>query len=147
MEPAKVRKWRYFSLAVICFTAFILALSISIVMTSAKPYLDLLSFIIYFYFIIFGYQFHFNIFVIPIPDGSRSRHRVSRTVHRVPAAGPALFQPADGFPGQSTGIDPNSGYNFDAHHGRRLHFLRLHLGLTRTQEMVPLCSSIRHRSR
>jgi ceroid-lipofuscinosis MFS transporter 7 len=46
MEPAKVRKRRYFSLAVICFTAFILALSISIVMTSAKPYLDLLSFII-----------------------------------------------------------------------------------------------------
>lgn len=44
MEPAKVRKRRYFSLAVICFTAFILALSISIVMTSAKPYLDLLSF-------------------------------------------------------------------------------------------------------
>ncbi|KAK4005976.1 hypothetical protein OUZ56_011107 [Daphnia magna] len=43
MEPAKVRKRRYFSLAVVCFTAFILALSVSIVMTSAKPYLDLLS--------------------------------------------------------------------------------------------------------
>ncbi|XP_046453599.1 major facilitator superfamily domain-containing protein 8-like isoform X2 [Daphnia pulex] len=43
MEPAKVRKRRYFSLGVICFTAFILALSISIVMTSAKPYLDLMD--------------------------------------------------------------------------------------------------------
>ncbi len=54
MEPAKVRKRRYFSLGVICFTAFILALSISIVMTSAKPYLDLLSFTIQIlYFIIF----------------------------------------------------------------------------------------------
>lgn len=43
MEPAKVRKRRYFSLAVVCFTAFILALSVSIVMTSAKPYLDLMD--------------------------------------------------------------------------------------------------------
>ena len=40
MEPAKVRKRRYFSLAVICFTAFILALSISIVSSAAAAPLD-----------------------------------------------------------------------------------------------------------
>lgn len=43
MEPDKVRKRRYFSIGIICFTAAIYALSISIVVTSAKPYLDELS--------------------------------------------------------------------------------------------------------
>lgn len=44
MESRAARKRRHFSIGVICFTAFILVLSMSVVMTSAKPYLDLVSF-------------------------------------------------------------------------------------------------------
>lgn len=67
MEPAKVRKRRYFSLAVVCFTAFILALSVSIVMTSAKPYLDLLSSFITFLKQVFfsGFDLHIHLSLSP----------------------------------------------------------------------------------
>ena len=40
VEPEIERKSRYFSLAVITFTAFTFNLSFSIILTSAKPYLD-----------------------------------------------------------------------------------------------------------
>ena len=40
MEPKKDRRRRHFSLVVISLTAFIFSLSFSIVLTSAKPYLD-----------------------------------------------------------------------------------------------------------
>lgn len=40
VEPPSERKQRYFSLAVITFTAFTFNLSFSIILTSAKPYLD-----------------------------------------------------------------------------------------------------------
>ena len=43
VEPASERKRRYFSLAVITFTAFTFNLSFSIILTSAKPYLDQVS--------------------------------------------------------------------------------------------------------
>jgi ceroid-lipofuscinosis MFS transporter 7 len=40
VEPEIERKRRYFSLAIITFTAFTFNLSFSIILTSAKPYLD-----------------------------------------------------------------------------------------------------------
>ena len=40
VEPSNERKQRHFSLAVITFTAFTFNLSFSIILTSAKPYLD-----------------------------------------------------------------------------------------------------------
>lgn len=43
VEPAHERKRRYFSLAVITLTAFTFNLSFSIILISAKPYLDLVS--------------------------------------------------------------------------------------------------------
>lgn len=40
VEPAAERRRRYFSLAIITLTAFTFNLSFSIILTSAKPYLD-----------------------------------------------------------------------------------------------------------
>jgi hypothetical protein len=39
-EKKSVRRRRFFSLGVVSFTAFIFNLSFSIILTSAKPYLD-----------------------------------------------------------------------------------------------------------
>lgn len=44
METKADRRRRRFSLAVICFTSFTFTFSYSIILTSAKPYLDEVSF-------------------------------------------------------------------------------------------------------
>ena len=92
-EKPSIRRRRFFSLGVVSFTAFIFNLSFSIILTSAKPYLDK----VYSSNIITQYiAFEFKIKSNQNSDGSESRYRFPWIVHRSPAIGPTHFQSIDG---------------------------------------------------
>jgi hypothetical protein len=72
VEPEIERKRRYFSLAIITFTAFTFNLSFSIILTSAKPYLDQVHFSHNSYFI------HFYLIYFCFSDISRWTRKLER---------------------------------------------------------------------